>query len=248
LKGEKEALKKALESVTTGGATDQALQVMKKDMEHQIVNKTKKWEEKKRKYHKDIEELRRKLKEKEDALDKQSSQLVANNTQTSNETLIFEERKKAEKMATKYQEDHDKLKDELTAEMSRLRAEYDEKITDYEKRLEKALSDKVEKMLELREEVEVEYADKMDELRAMYRDEMNLQVEAAEKEKSRMHGLETSLQESLKSKREELETVKIKFSEATQQIEDLTRRLNNQTAEVLRLTEELEAYEYQDAE
>ena len=41
------------------------------------------------------------------------------------------------------QEDHDKLKDELTAEMSRLRAEYDEKITDYEKRLEKALSDKV---------------------------------------------------------------------------------------------------------
>ena len=27
LKGEKEALKKALESVTTGGATDQALQV-----------------------------------------------------------------------------------------------------------------------------------------------------------------------------------------------------------------------------
>ena len=31
-------------------------------------------------------------------------------------------------------------------------------------------------MLELREEVEVEYADKMDELRAMYRDEMNLQV------------------------------------------------------------------------
>ena len=73
-------------------------------------------------------------------------------------------------------------------------------------------------------------------------------MEAAEKEKSRMHGLETSLQESLKSKREELETVKIKFSEATQQIEDLTRRLNNQTAEVLRLTEELEAYEYQDAE
>ena len=33
-------------------------------------------------------------------------------------------------------------------------------------------------MLELREEVEEEYADKMDELRAMYRDEMNLQVSA----------------------------------------------------------------------
>ena len=74
------------------------------------------------------------------------------------------------------------------------------------------------------------------------------QVEAAEKEKARMHGLETSLQESLKGKREELEDVKSKYQEAKDQIEDLTRRLNNQTQEVLRLTEELENYEYEDAE
>ena len=73
-------------------------------------------------------------------------------------------------------------------------------------------------------------------------------MEAAEKEKARMHGLETSLQESLKGKREELEDVKSKYQEAKDQIEDLTRRLNNQTQEVLRLTEELENYEYEDAE
>ena len=246
LKSEKEALKKALESVSKGGATDQAIQILKKDIEQQFAQKSKKWEEKRKKYHKEIEELKRKLKEKEEDVNKN---LPNTSTSTQNtDHLLCEERRKAEKMSVKYQEDHDKLKDELTGQISRIRAEYDEKIEDYEKRLEKALTEKVEKMLELREEVEEEYADKMDELRAMYRDEMNVQVDAAEKDKARMHGLESSLQESLKAKREELEDVKGKYEEAKGQIEDLTRRLNNQTEEVLRLTEELENYDYEDAE
>ena len=57
-----------------------------------------------------------------------------------------------------------------------MRTEYDGKIVDYEARLEKALADKVEKMLVLREEVEQEYADRMDELRNMYKEEMSNQV------------------------------------------------------------------------
>ena len=162
--------------------------------------------------------------------------------------LMFDERRKAEKMAEKFQEDHDKLRDELKGEMSRMKADYDEKIEDYEARLEKALSEKVEKMLELREEVEVEYADKMDELRGMYREEMNNQVLAAERERAKMQGLEASLQESLKAKRQEFDEMKAKYTEANSQVEDLTRRLNNQTEEVLRLTQELESYEYEDAQ
>ena len=54
----------------------------------------------------------------------------------------------------------DKLKDELNGEISRLRAEYDEKVEDYEKRLEVALGAKLEHMMALREEVEQEYADR----------------------------------------------------------------------------------------
>merc|ERR1712099_215265 len=95
------------------------------------------------------------------------------------------------------------LKDDLSGQIVRLRAEYDEKIIDYEARLQKALSEKVEKMLEMGEEVEVEYADKMEDLRNMYRDEMNNQVSLAEKEKEKMQALEKSLQESLRSKRKE---------------------------------------------
>merc|ERR1712128_341129 len=156
---------------------------------------------------------------------------------------LIEERKKFEKMSEKFQEDHDKLKDELNGELTRLRADYDEKIEDYEQRLEKALADKVEKMLVLREEVEVEYADKMDELRTMYRDEMNNQVELAEKDKTKMKSLESSLQESLRTKRLEYDDIKMKYEEVISKVDDLERRLNNQTEEVMRLTAELDSYE-----
>merc|ERR1712112_158671 len=137
------------------------------------------------------------------------------------------------------------LKDELNGELIRVRADYDEKIEDYEKRLEKALADKVEKMLVLREEVEQEYADRMDELRNMYKDEMSNQVEIAEREKERMQGLESSLQDSLKLKRQEFDELKTKYEDAASKVTDLERRLNNQTEEVLRLTAELESYEYE---
>merc|ERR1712203_655988 len=112
-------------------------------------------------------------------------------------------------------------------------------------RLQKALSEKVEKMLEMREEVEVEYADKMEDLRNMYRDEMNNQVSLAEKEKEKMQALEKSLQESLRSKRKEFDEMKVVCDESVSKVSDLERRLENQTNEVLRLTAELESYEYE---
>merc|ERR1719341_2787206 len=242
LKKEKDELQKALESINKG-SKDEALDLFKKDLEQQTAQKTKKWEEKRKKYHKEIEDLKKKLKEREEEI-KSCSDTARKETDSS----LFEERRKADKMSNKFQEDHDKLREELTGEMSRLKADYDEKIEDYEERLQKALADKVEKMLVLREEVEVEYADKMDELRTMYRDEMNNQVELAEKDKSKMQSLESSLQESLRTKRHEYDDIKMKYDEAISKVVDLERRLNNQTEEVIRLTAELENYEYADAE
>lgn len=242
LKKEKEELKKALECLSSGEA-DKGIEVLKKDLQMEFAQKQKRWEEKRKKYHKEIDDLKKKLQEKEEDLKKGSVVI-----RKENDTLLFEERRKADKMAAKFQEDHDKLRDELNGEISRLKADYDEKIEDYEQRLEKALADKVEKMLILREEVEVEYAEKMDELRTMYRDEMNGQVEAAERDKAKMQMLESSLQESLKAKRQECEELRSKYESSSTQVDDLQRRLNNQTEEVMRLTLELESYEYQDAQ
>ena len=67
----------------------------------------------------------------------------------------------------------------------------------------------------------------------------------AERDKERMQGLENSLQDSLKIKRQEFDEIKVKYDEASSKVTDLERRLNNQTEEVLRLTAELESYEYE---
>jgi len=185
--------------------------------------------------------LKKKLKEKENELKNNTSSKDDSNK----DSELLEERKRYDKMSQKFQDDHDKLKEDLSGQMNRLRAEYDERIEEYEKKLEKAVADKVEKMLVLREEVEVEYADKMDELRTMYRQEMNNQVELAERDKTKMQEIESSLQDSLRIKRQEYDEVKAKCDEAVSQVADLERRLNNQTAEVLRLQTELDSYEYE---
>merc|ERR1711976_857174 len=237
LKKEREELQQALQSVKIGNS-EAALSVLKNQKDADQMKKEKKWEDKKKKFHREIDELKKQLVEKEQQL-KTASEAVRRDADNS----LVEERKKFEQMTTKFQEEHDKLKDDLNGELTRVRADYDEKIEDYEQRLEKALADKVEKMLVLREEVEQEYADRMDELRNIYKDEMSNQVELAEKEKERMQGLESSLQDSLKLKRQEFDELKTKYDEAAFKVTDLERRLNNQTAEVLRLTQELESYE-----
>merc|ERR1712037_411630 len=163
--------------------------------------------------------------------------------QSVTDSSLVEERRKGERLNAKALEDMEKLKDDLSGQIVRLRAEYDEKIIDYEARLQKALSEKVEKMLEMR--VEVEYADKMEDLRNMYRDEMNNQVSLAEKEKEKMQALEKSLQESLRSKRKDFDELKVLCDDSVSKVTDLERRLENQTNEVLRLTAELESYEYE---
>ena len=242
LKKEKEELNAALTAVK-GGSSEAAIELIKKEKEAEIATKSKKWEEKRKKYHKDIEDLKKKLKEKENEVKEKvtGAQSVTDNT-------VMEERRKQERLCQKAQEDMEKLRDDMNGQITRMRAEYDEKIEEYESKVGKLTTEKIEKMLELREEVEVEYAEKMDDLRIMYRDEMNNQVASADKDKERMQSLEKSLQESLKSKRQDYDEMKVKFDEAVTSVADLDRRLNNQTTEVLRLTAELESYEYEDAQ
>lgn len=114
--------------------------------------------------------------------------------------------------------------------MSRLRVEYDEKVEDLERRLEVALGRvickifyahcsrkspfisgaKLEHMMALREEVEQEYADRMEDLRNMYKTEMDTQTETYERERERFKQVESSMSEILKTKRQEAEEYRTK--------------------------------------
>lgn len=99
----------------------------------------------------------------------------------------------------------------------------------------------------LREEVEQEYADRMEDLRNMYRQELDSQADKFAAEKTKQTSLEKSLQESLRAKRKEVDELRVRSGEAEAKVTELTTRLENQTLEVLRLQTELEEYEYEDA-
>merc|ERR550539_183869 len=137
-----------------------------------------------------------------------------------------------------------KVKEDLEEQMSTLRKQHDEKVTNLEDRLQVALGAKLEHMMALREEVEQEYADRMEELRNMYRTEMESQNEKFTADKEKAKQLELSLSDSLKVKREEADHYKSIATESESRVEDLARRLDGQTAEVIRLMGELENYEY----
>ena len=99
-------------------------------------------------------------------------------------------------------------------------------------------------MMALRDEVEQEYAERMEDLRNMYRTEMEAQNDKFTADKEKAKQLELSLSDSLKVKREEADHYKSKATESESRAEDLARRLDSQTAEVIRLMGELENYEY----
>merc|ERR1712061_16481 len=105
--------------------------------------------------------------------------------------------------------------------MSKLRTEHDEKVQDLEDRLQVALGAKLEHMMALRDEVEQEYADRMDDLRNMYRTEMDAQTETYEKEREKFRQLESSLSESLKVKRQEADEFRAKADGLESKVEEL---------------------------
>ncbi|TRY74800.1 hypothetical protein TCAL_07117 [Tigriopus californicus] len=189
-----------------------------------------------------LEVLKKEIERKDEALIK-----AVNDAQSEGDQKAFEERRKATELAEKSQGEMEALRDDLNGQISRIRAEYDEKVENLESRLQVALGAKLEHMMAMKDEVEQEYADRMEELRDMYRDEMDAQTEKFEKERSKMHNLETSLQETLKTKRKEVDELKVRAHESETKVTELTTRLENQTLEVLRLQTELEEYEYEDA-
>merc|ERR1711981_362623 len=124
-----------------------------------------------------------------------------------------DEKNKAAAQRSSNTEAIQKVKEELEEQMSTLRKQHDEKVTNLEDRLQVALGAKLEHMMALREEVEQEYADRMEDLRNMYRTEMDAQTETYEKERDKFKNLESSLSETLKVKRQEAEEYRTKADE-----------------------------------
>merc|ERR1712126_334859 len=104
-----------------GGSSEAVIEVVRKEKEAELASKQKKWEEKRKKYHKEIDDLKNMVKEKENEIAQKGNQ---------------------SNMARGAQEDLNKIKDELNGKITKMKSEHDQKIKEYETKLEKAMTEK----------------------------------------------------------------------------------------------------------
>ena len=108
-------------------------------------------------------------------------------------------------MCEKYQEDFEKMKEEMEGKLNRLRAEHSDKVDEYETRLSNLMSGKVDTIFQMKEEVESEFGDRMENLREIYRKEISQQQESYVKDLAKWKSLENLLNNKLGDKKQEVD-------------------------------------------
>ena len=161
---------------------------------------------------------------------------------------LFDTNRKHQQICEKYQEDFDKMKEQMEGQMNRLRADHIDKCEDYEARLANLMSGKTDSIFQMKEEVETEFADRMENLRDIYRQEIYQQQEIHVKDQEKWKLREQTLNEKLKEKKQEVEDNISYYSsreaEYETKIEDLLTRMQEQNALYMKLQAEFDSYEW----
>ena len=146
----------------------------------------------------------------------------------------------------------DKVRLEMTGQLRRVQAQCDEKIAEYEAKLEAAHGSRMSSMFQMKDEVESEFTERMETLRDMYKKELDLQTERLEQERVKSKQLEKTLQVSIKDKQQEIDDLNAYYTcreeELETKINDLLTRLQDSTYLAVKLQNELDEYEWYEEE
>ena len=118
---------------------------------------------------------------------------------------LFDHNRKHQQTCEKYQEDYDLMKEQMEGQINRLRADHMEKCEDYETRLGNLMSGKADSIFQMKEEVETEFAERMENLRDIYRQEIYQQQETYVKDQEKWKTKEQLLTDKLQDKKQEVE-------------------------------------------
>ena len=161
---------------------------------------------------------------------------------------LFDSNRKHQQICEKYQEDYDKMKEQMEGQMNRLRADHIDKCEEYEARIANLMSGKTDSIFQMKEEVETEFADRMENLRDIYRQEIYQQQEIHVKDQEKWKQKEQTLNEKLKEKKQEVEDNISYYSsreaEYETKIEDLLTRMQEQNTLYMKLQAEFDSYEW----
>eukprot|EP00092_Neocalanus_flemingeri_P012882 GFUD01013878.1.p1 GENE.GFUD01013878.1~~GFUD01013878.1.p1 ORF type:complete len:1023 (+),score=360.95 GFUD01013878.1:130-3198(+) len=243
LKTERSNLKSALEA-SAKSEKDSALAqlTLVKDRETRMLQRT--WEEEKTRLNKEIKRLQTQI--------EQEVAMQLSKSRAEFDQKLFENNRKHAQICEKYQEEFDKMKEEKEGMLNRLRAEHSDKTEEYETRLSNLMSGKVDTIFQMKEEVESEFGERMENLREIYRKEISQQQESYVKDLAKWKELEKLLNLKLVEKRQECDDNIAYYSQREAEydikVDELMTRLQEQTAAYMKLQVEFDNYEWWDEE
>jgi len=243
LKNERSSLKTSLEA-SAKSEKDSALAqlTLVKDREIRMLQRS--WEEEKNRLNKEIKRLQTQI--------EQEVAMQVSKSRAEFDQKFFESNRKHAQVCEKYQEDFDKMKEEMDGKLNRLRAEHSEKVEEYETRISNLMSGKMDTIFQMKEEVEAEFGDRMENLREIYRKEISQQQESYVKDLAKWKSMENLLNQKLTDKKQECDDNITYYSqreaEYETKVDELMTRLQEQTAAYMKLQSEFDNYEWWDEE
>ena len=246
LRKERTNLRKALD---TANAQEREAAIdrykLEKDRELRILQSS--WDEEQNRLNRELRALQRKI----DGIPDEIT-AATRHVRQERDQLLHEERRKAARAQERAQDEFDRMKDELNGQMMRLRAECDERVREYEQKLESAHGNRMSSMFQMKEEVETEFTERMEQLRDMYKGEIEQQMSKLESERVVAKKLEETLRKSIDEKQKEIDELNSYYTQREDEYEtkvtELLTRLQDQTTQIAKLQEELDEYEWYEEE
>lgn len=239
---ERSSLKSALDAQHVADR-ERAIEVLRLENARELRILQASWDEEKNRLDREVRALKRKIDELEKEAQSRRAEL---------EYLVQEEKRKSEAAQEKLRQELEGVRYRSEEQISRMRDECDEKIVEYESRLSAANENRMSSMFQMREEVETEFTERMEQLRNMYMTEIESQAGKMEEEKARANRTEVSLRQMLSERQGELDELNTYYSQQSEdyeaKINDLLTRLQEQTTLAVKLQAEIDEYEWYEEE
>ncbi len=222
---------------------DKAVELLRLEKDHEIRILQKSWQDEQDRLNREIQRMQRQINNLP-----QDIEMAANVVRAECDAKLNEEKRKLLKMDAKAMEEADKVRLEMSGQLRRVQSQCDQKIAEYEAKLEAAHGTRMSSMFQMKEEVEAEFTERMEQLRDMYKAELEAQTALLEEEQRKSKAIEAALQANITNKQAEIEELNNYYNQREEELEgrinDLLTRLQEQTSLAAKLQAELDEYEW----
>jgi chromosome segregation ATPase len=201
------------------------------------------WDEEKNRLDREVRTLKRKIEELEREATSRKAEM---------EYRVQEEKRKSEMALESVRQELENVRQHSEETIEMFRSEHEQKIVEYESRLSAASDNRTSSMFQMREEVETEFTERMEQLRSMYMVEIESQAEKMEEEKAKANRTEVSLRQMLAETKAEVDELNSYYTQQGEEYEtkinELLTRLQEQTTLAVKLQTEIDEYEWYEEE